>query len=74
MQVQSLCREDPLEEDMQPTPLLLPRKSHGQRSMVQRVTKRRMRMKRLSKRSALPAGDYGLGQVKAGSNLSSTTY
>ena len=33
-QVQPLCWEDPLEEGMQPTPLSLPRKSHGQRSLV----------------------------------------
>ena len=42
--------------------------------MVQRVAKRRTRMKQLSKHTALPAGDSGLGQAKAGSNLSSTTY
>ena len=34
MQVQSLGREDPLEKEMQPTPVLLPGKSHGQRSPV----------------------------------------
>ena len=33
-QVQSLGWEDPLEKEMQPTPVLLPGKSHGQRSMV----------------------------------------
>jgi len=33
-QVQSLDREDPLEKKMQPTPVPLPRKSHGQRSLV----------------------------------------
>ena len=33
-QVQSLCREDPLEEDMAPTPVFLPGESHGQRSLV----------------------------------------
>ena len=27
-------REDPLENDMAPTPVLLPGKSHGQRSLV----------------------------------------
>ena len=27
-------REDPLEEGMQPTPIFLPGKSHGQRSLV----------------------------------------
>ena len=26
--------EDPLEEEMQPTPVFLPEKSHGQRSLV----------------------------------------
>ena len=33
-QFQSLGWEDPLEKEMQPTPVLLPGKSHGQRSMV----------------------------------------
>ena len=32
--VQSLGREDPLEKEWQPTPVLLPGKSHGQRSLV----------------------------------------
>ena len=31
-QVQSLGQEDPLEEEMQPIPVLLHRKVHGQRS------------------------------------------
>ena len=31
IQVRSLGREDPLEEEMQPTPVFLPGKSHGQR-------------------------------------------
>ena len=31
--VQSLGWEDPLEEEMQPTLVFLPRKSHGQRSL-----------------------------------------
>ena len=34
MWVQSLGREDPLEEDMQPTPVFLPGKSHRQRSLM----------------------------------------
>ena len=34
MWVQSLGRENPLEECMQPTPVLLPGESHGQRSLV----------------------------------------
>ena len=33
MLVQSLGREDPLEEGMQPTPVFLPGDSHGQRSL-----------------------------------------
>ena len=33
-QVRSLDREDPLEKKWQPTPVLLPEKSHGQRSLV----------------------------------------
>ena len=33
-QVQSLGWEDPLEEEMAPTPVCLPGKSHGQRSLV----------------------------------------
>ena len=33
-QVQSLGWEDPLEKEMQPTPVSLPGKSHGQRSLV----------------------------------------
>ena len=33
-QVQSLGREDPLEEDMAPTPVFLPRESHAQRSLA----------------------------------------
>ena len=32
--VQSLCWEDTLEEDMATSPAFLPRKSHGQRSLV----------------------------------------
>ena len=32
--VQPLGREDLLEQEMAPTPVLLPRKSHGQRSLV----------------------------------------
>jgi len=32
MQVQFLGREDPLEEEMEPTPVILPRKFHRQRS------------------------------------------
>ena len=32
--VQSLGREDPLEKKMQPTPIFLPGKSHGQRSLT----------------------------------------
>ena len=31
--VQSLGREDPLEEEMQPTPVLLHGETHGQRSL-----------------------------------------
>ena len=34
MQVQSLGQEDPLEKEMQLTPVFLPGKSHGQRSPV----------------------------------------
>ena len=34
MQVRSLGLEDPLEEGRQPTPVFLPRESHGQRSLV----------------------------------------
>ena len=33
-QVWSLGREDPLEEGWQPTPVFLPGKCHGQRSLV----------------------------------------
>ena len=33
-QVQSLGWEDPLEKEMQPTPVFWPGKSHGQRSLV----------------------------------------
>ena len=33
-QVQSLGQEDPLEEEVQPTPVLLPGESHGQRSLA----------------------------------------
>ena len=33
-QVRSLGQEDPLQEDMQATLVLLPRESHGQRSLV----------------------------------------
>ena len=32
--VQSLGQEDPLEESMAPTPVFLPRESHGQRSLA----------------------------------------
>ena len=32
--VRSLGREDPLEKEWQPTPVLLPAESHGQRSLV----------------------------------------
>ena len=34
MWVQSLGQEDPLEKEMQPTPVSLPGKFHGQRSLV----------------------------------------
>ena len=34
MWVQSLGREDPLEEVWQPTPVFLPGMSHGQKSLV----------------------------------------
>ena len=34
MWVRSLGREDPLEKEMAPTPVLLPGESHGQRSLV----------------------------------------
>ena len=34
MWVRSLVQEDPLEKGMQPTPISLPGKSHGQRSLV----------------------------------------
>ena len=33
--VRSLGREDSLEKEMEPTPVLSPRKSHGWRSLVQ---------------------------------------
>ena len=33
-QVRSLGREDPLEKEMQPTPVLLPGESHAGRSLV----------------------------------------
>ena len=33
-QVQSLGWEDPLEKEMQPTPVYLPRESHGQKSLA----------------------------------------
>ena len=33
-QVPSLGQEDPLEKEMQPTPVSLPGKFHGQRSLV----------------------------------------
>ena len=34
MRVRSLGWDDPLEESMEPTPVFLPGKSHGQRSLV----------------------------------------
>ena len=34
MRVRSLGWEDPLEEEMAPTPMFLPEKSHGQRSLA----------------------------------------
>ena len=34
IQVQSLGQEDPLEKEWQPTPVFLPGKFHGQRSLV----------------------------------------
>ena len=34
MQVRYLGREDPLEEDVQSTPVFLPGEFHGQRSLV----------------------------------------
>ena len=33
-QIPSLAWEDPLEKEMQPTPVFLPRKSHGQGSLA----------------------------------------
>ena len=41
MWVQSLCWKDPLEKEMATTPIFLPEKSHGQRSLAgynQKVT------------------------------------
>ena len=32
--IQSLGEEDPLEKEWQPTPVFLPRESHGQRSLA----------------------------------------
>jgi len=32
--VQSLCQEDPQEKEWQPTPVFLPGKSHGQKSLA----------------------------------------
>jgi len=43
MKVQSLGQEDPLEEEMESTPVFLSEKSHGQRSLgyiVHEVSKR----------------------------------
>ena len=37
IQVQSLGREHPLEEGMQPIPVFLPGESHGQRSLAATV-------------------------------------
>ena len=34
MQVRSLDQEDPLEKEMQPTPVFLPGEFHGQRSLA----------------------------------------
>ena len=34
MPIRFLGQEDPLEEDMQPTPVFSPGKCHGQRSLV----------------------------------------
>ena len=34
IRVSSLGREDPLEKEMQPTPVFLPGESHGQRSVA----------------------------------------
>ena len=36
-QVQALDREDPLEDEMAPTPVFLPGKFHGQKSLVATV-------------------------------------
>ena len=35
MCIQFLGEEDPLEKEMQPTPVFLPGKSHGQRGLVE---------------------------------------
>ena len=43
-QVQSLSQEDPLEKEMAITPIFLPRKSHGQRSLVGYSLWRRRRL------------------------------
>ena len=51
MQVQSLGGEDPLEEEMEPTPVFLPGESHGQRNLVaivHSVAKSTTQLKRLS--------------------------
>ena len=34
MQVRSLSQEDPLEKEMATTPVFLPEKSHGEKSLV----------------------------------------
>ena len=51
-QVGSLGREDPLEEEMQPTPVFMAGESHGQRSLegyiVHGVAKSQTQLRRLS--------------------------
>jgi len=62
MQVGSLGQEDPLEEEMQPIPVSLPGKSHGQRSLVDYGPwghKESDRTERLSTHACM-YGDHGL--------------
>ena len=40
MQVRSLGQEDPLQEELEPTPASLPRKFHGQRSLASYIVHR----------------------------------
>ena len=75
MKVRSLGQEDPLKKEMQPTPVLLPEKCHGQRSLVGASPQRGKRVRHdiVTKQQQQGIGnkDLGLPNSVRSRNLSS---